>query len=304
MLYAIDKIAGVFLKIIGVLILLVILWFLITKDFSLLDNTKKIVPTIPTTSYKSRLSFMPPIATDTGKEKKENPIVEKQTTFDAFQKRFTPKYLGIDISRYQGNLLNEIDTKQTDIGFVFMKATEGNGYSDPKFIENWNAAAHKNIPRGAYHFYRTEADPVDQAYFFLETMGALNSKDLPPVLDIEGGSLPAPDEEGEAPIIDKAAIISDLKIWLKIVAKQTNKTPIIYASPGFADTYLTDAEFSDYTLWIAHYEEDEPRLPKIWKDKEWKFWQQTQSMRLGKYTVNANVFAGDKKQFEAFMAEN
>jgi lysozyme len=67
--------------------------------------------------------------------------------------------------------------------FVYLKATEGGDYKDPKFQENWLKAREHGFHVGAYHFYRLCRDGKTQAENFIATV--LNKADaLPPVIDL------------------------------------------------------------------------------------------------------------------------
>jgi hypothetical protein len=56
---------------------------------------------------------------------------------------------GFDVSAYQGTSVPAAD-------FVFVKATEGSGYTSSKFRAQWADAKRKARVRGAYHFARPE----------------------------------------------------------------------------------------------------------------------------------------------------
>jgi lysozyme len=56
--------------------------------------------------------------------------------------------------------------------FAFSKATEGIGWSDPTFAQNWASARAEGKVRGAYHFFHPADDPGDQAQFFMSTVKA------------------------------------------------------------------------------------------------------------------------------------
>lgn len=143
------------------------------------------------------------------------------------------------------------------VRFVFIKATEGVTHKDRRFAANWKAAGEQSLSRGAYHFYRTSKDPMEQARHFMKTVGSLRYRDLPPVLDIEtlhGG-------------VSKKKLNADLKIWLEAVGKHYGKTPIIYTYESFARDYL-DKELTDkYPVWIAHYGVSRPDR------SDWDYWQ-------------------------------
>ena len=63
----------------------------------------------------------------------------------------------------------------------------GNSITDPQFKANWKNSAGL-LPRGAYHFFRTNLDPIQQAKLFITTIESLDMKgwgELPMVVDVE-----------------------------------------------------------------------------------------------------------------------
>ena len=179
---------------------------------------------------------------------------------------------GIDI--YDAN--PEVDwntVKQSDIAYVFIKATEGKTYLDTVFNRHWPEAKAAGIIRGPFHYYVYDDDPVVQADFFIQTVTAAGyDNDLPPVLDLEDYK-----ESGKVSI---EAYQNNVKQWLKKVEEAFNKKPIIYVSVSYANTYLNDSAFGDYPLWIADWDAAKPGIPAPWKDKGWLFWQ---------YEANKNI---------------
>ena len=94
---------------------------------------------------------------------------------------------GIDVSKYQGLIAWEevkaMKVKNIQLGFTFIKATEGIGNTDPRFQRNWKKANQNGIIRGAYHFFIASKDGKMQAEHFIDKVD-LESGDFPPVLDI------------------------------------------------------------------------------------------------------------------------
>jgi len=207
------------------------------------------------------------------------------TPKDAKRSRLT----GIDISRYQV-VADWLDVKKAGIDFVFVKATEGVDFVDPSFERDWAALKEHGFVRGAYHFYRPEDDPVQQATHFTSTV-KLEPTDLPPVVDIE--------------VLDKtnpAELSKNLLIWIETVAQKCGKTPIIYTGNSFWNRYETDG-FGNYPLWVAEYGVDEPRIPNGWK--EWHFWQYQQKGTIQgiKGDVDHNYFNGHLETLQEFLDE-
>ena len=71
---------------------------------------------------------------------------------------------GIDISKWNG--VNDHAKMRANAAFVFVKATESWGYTDPKFYENWVALAGHN--RGAYCYVWLSDDPLRQANHLID----------------------------------------------------------------------------------------------------------------------------------------
>ena len=100
-------------------------------------------------------------------------------------------YRGIDVSRYNGDLVAEIDGTDS-LTFIVCKASEGLNYRDPDYDKNRQIIKQKGMLSGNYHFYHTADDPTTQANFFWSTIQTAGVPDMPPIVDIEQGSLPQP----------------------------------------------------------------------------------------------------------------
>lgn len=193
-------------------------------------------------------------------------------------------YYGIDISHFQGDLLEELSVKDS-LHFVICKATGGISYLDPDFHKNWEVVKSKGLIRGAYHFYYFVDDPIKQADHFISTVGVITKGDIAPIVDVEQGGL--------APSISTEQMQRDLKVFLDYVESKLGRKPIIYTDTSFADQYLTDAEFAKYKLWLAEYTKDDPRIPVTWKTKGYFVWQKSESYALDCTTSDLDVFFGE-----------
>lgn len=171
--------------------------------------------------------------------------------------------LGVDISHHQDTVDWTVLSGAAD--FAFIKASGGLDYTDPMFPDNWRASAKADIPRGAYHFYYTNDDPIAQAKWFLSHLSSDDWGDLPPVLDIESHSLKND--------LKPEALDGQILKWLRRVEAVTGQRPIIYTGANFAAEYLTDTLLQRYPLWLAQYDVDTPRVPNIWAESGWTFWQ-------------------------------
>lgn len=211
-----------------------------------------------------------------------------------FKERNTLSVYGIDISHHQSNEIDNIFKHTDNLSFVICKATEGITYTDPRFLYNWKAIKNHGLIRGAYHFYRSQDSPVDQATFFLKTIAAIESTDIPPIIDFEAGG------------IDKSISVdeiqSSLRIFIQEIEKQLKRKPIIYTDVTTGNKYLNSSYFSKYPLWIANYtDKKSPDLPHAWKKKGWLIWQRKSTYRLDDQNNDFDVFNGNISELKAFI---
>lgn len=200
---------------------------------------------------------------------------------------------GLDISKYQGNLLKDIDKLDT-LHFIICKATQGNTLVDADFHYNWKRLKASNVVRGAYHFYMYEDEPATQAAHFLNTVGSLQNNDIPLIVDIEEGSI-----TGKA---DADTLQARLLAFLQAIELRSSRKPIIYTDRYFADTWLRKDTFAVFPLWLAQYSHrPTPILPLTWKKTGHLFWQKSDSFTIDSRRTDFDVFNGDARQFAAFI---
>ena len=188
---------------------------------------------------------------------------------------------GIDVSLYQANI-NWVQVKASGKAFAFIKATQGVDITDPYWAANWAGAKAAGLPRGAYHYYKNNADPVAQANFFCMKLLA-DKGELQPVVDIEDtSSLP----NG-----------AQIKQFLDAVENTLKVKPIIYTgkwfwdSPRYGNLGAQVTWESQYDLWVADYTTNaEPALPGGWVS--YKFRQYSSSGRVS--GISANVVDLDR----------
>lgn len=212
--------------------------------------------------------------------------------YPAFGISIPENYLihGIDVSRYQSiiswDAVKEMKVKNVQLGFVFIKATEGIVNTDPQFRRNWKKSKQAGMVRGAYHFFLATKDGREQAENFISAVD-LEEGDLPPVVDIEqtyGVSLPV--------------LKKELKEWLDVIEYYYGVKPIIYTNVDFYSRCL-GKEFNSYPLWAAHYfQYDTPRI-----NRQWDFWQHSEEGRVNGILskVDFNVFNGDSLEFRNIL---
>lgn len=211
-----------------------------------------------------------------------------------------PTVPGIDVSYWNAGI-DWPKVRAAGQRFVFVKATEGETYSDPTFDDNWLGAKTSGLLRGAYCFFRPKADPKKQAERFIAYVKSMNDDgELPPALDLETS-------DGQA----KDKIIARAKIWLDEVEQAFGRKPIIYSGLYFLQTYFSVPGggppdwAADYPLWLAQYPYQYtpgmlPTLPNGWF--KWTFWQYSETGKVNGINakVDLNLFNGTLEELYQF----
>ena len=136
--------------------------------------------------------------------------------------------MGLDVSAHQG----EIDwAKVSADGFTvaYIKATEGTGYTDATFQQNWDGARAAGLTTGAYHYFTLCSSGAEQAADFLAAAPPDDSA-LPPALDLEfdGACEDRPDgADAQTEIDDFTAAVE--KAW--------GRRLVIYSSSDWRQHY-------------------------------------------------------------------
>lgn len=202
---------------------------------------------------------------------------------------------GIDIAKFQGDEIDFLNKRADDLSFVICKATEGVTYTDPDFSRNWKTIPEKGFIRGAYHFFRSKDNPIQQAENYLNAIHDLDNGDLPPIVDFEGAGIDKfqPIEEVQKSLLH----------FLERLEQEWDRVPIIYVDKSTGDRYLDDPYFSRYPLWIASYEAGtSPPLPSAWVDSKWTFWQKSSSYKVDGRKNDLDCFNGDVKELLGFIS--
>lgn len=216
----------------------------------------------------------------------------KSTKYPAFGISIPGNYFihGIDVSKYQQVIawdeVKAMRVKNIQLGFAFIKATEGIGNTDKQFHRNWKRSKKAGIIRGAYHYFLATKDGKAQAENFIRNV-ELQKNDLPPVLDVEltyG--------------VSTQIVKKEVRKWLETVEQHYGVKPIIYTNVDFYKQRL-GGDFDEYRLWIAHYYQ--PGRPRIQRD--WLFWQHSEEGRVNGILskVDFNIFNGDSTDFKALL---
>ena len=205
--------------------------------------------------------------------------------------------IGPDVSLYE----DDPETPQgidyvkmlVSAGYVIVRAGQ-NLWVDSDFKINWREAKLAGLPRGAYWFYDSRAEPKRQAELWVQQHEG-DFGELPLFADLE--------ESYMGPY-------SGWKNWYTFIERLkqlvSGKEIAIYTAYYYwrdnapnATTQASNLEyFHQYPLWIAHYGVVEPLIPLPWKKGEWLFWQYTEAGDGKLYGtesngVDLNYFNGD-----------
>lgn len=198
---------------------------------------------------------------------------------------------GIDVSRHQPSL-DWHKVRASGVAFVYMKATEGATYRDPKLEEHYRGARGADLQIGFYHYARPYNDPAAEVGNLLRTTAELRHG-LPFALDIETN-------EGT---LGREQVTTFCVRWLEELERRTGERPMVYTYTHFAKSWL-GKELGRWPLWIAHYGVDRPGANGVWQ--EWSMFQYTDNGRVPGYggPIDCNVMeAAMMKREERIFAD-
>jgi lysozyme len=198
---------------------------------------------------------------------------------------------GVDVSHYQGRV-NWDRIRAAGFEFAFVKASEGQTYSDPEFERLATGARRAGLRVGAYHYFTFCTDGAAQARQFLAATGGPVPGDLPPVVDLEfGGNCsrrPSP-----------ADLDGQYAAFEAIVRSAYGRSPVLYVTKEFNDRYLTGASarnsaLAGRQLWIRSL----VGRPAGGCER-WTFWQYADRGRVDGVpgAVDLNAYCGNRRSF-------
>ncbi len=193
------------------------------------------------------------------------------------------KTWGLDISHYQ-EVYDWSKLKEHEVGFIFVKATEGTTLQDAKYAEYYYKIRELKIPVGSYHFFTYMTSGKTQAQNFL-SYAKFQRGDLPLVLDAEfAKKMPK-----------RESVIKELNDFVMAIYNKTKTYPIIYCPQSYYLQYIKGNLPSKCKLWIVDY--------RARPSCDWTFWQTTEKYRVHgiKGYVDFNQFNGTKKDLKRLL---
>ncbi len=194
---------------------------------------------------------------------------------------------GLDVSHHQGRIdWTKIDADE--FRFVFIKATEGGDFRDPRFVENWKGAQDAGLVRGAYHFFTLCRPAVDQ-FKNLLAVAPPEEGTLPPAIDLEfGGNC------SKRPGIE--VLQGEVLFLIQEIERTYAQKPIIYVTRQFYQAYAL-ADLQHPRIWMRN------RWQRPLRPKNWLFWQFSDrgNVKGIQTPVDLNVFRSTETHFLSIL---
>lgn len=165
--------------------------------------------------------------------------------------------MGIDVSHYQGQIDWHEVARNSDVHFVYIKATEGAELTDNMFRTNLRGARRAGLKVGVYHFYIPSVTPQKQFQNLRQAVD-LKEMDLLPIIDIERRG------RDDLPTFQR-----NLKTFIQMVERHYGVKPLLYCSRDFYNKYLS-GPFTSYKYMIARYH---PEVPELCDNAAFVVWQ-------------------------------
>lgn len=209
-------------------------------------------------------------------------LLHSMTSAPGFTREGRTRYnFIIDVSHHQG-AINWAAVRGDGIENAYVKATQGNSFIDPRFIDNVTDARQNGLRIGAYHFLSSLTDWESQAKAFLAQYGPLrHANDLPPVLDLEWDVDPGSGADrwrarSCSEIIDTAVN------WTRSVKEALGVSPLIYTNPAWWNQPqgCDIALLGDQALWISDYGRPSPFLFESRGQLNVQLWQFTNASQV------------------------
>jgi GH25 family lysozyme M1 (1,4-beta-N-acetylmuramidase) len=191
---------------------------------------------------------------------------------------------GMDVSGWQGNV-NWGGAWANGARFAYVKATEGTGYTNPYFAQQYNGSYNVGMIRGAYHFaLPNNSSGATQANFFVDHGGgwSRDGRTLPGTLDIEWNPYGA-----SCYGLSAGSMVNWIRSFSDQYRARTSRWPVIYTSTSWWSQCTGNVgDFSGTNpLWVARYASSPGTMPFAWSYQT--IWQYADS----------GIFPGDQDSF-------
>jgi GH25 family lysozyme M1 (1,4-beta-N-acetylmuramidase) len=225
------------------------------------------------------------------------------------QGTWTPSFgvQGLDVSAHQSS----VDWQQQwNIGarFAYVKASEGNYYTNEQFGSQYQGSRSVGMIRGAYHFAVPNwSSGADQASYFVQNGGGWTADGytMPPVLDFEFNPYEGRTINGfyfgdTCYGMSGSQLASWVRDFGNTMLSMTGRLPVIYTNTSWWNQCLgNQTGFGDYPLWVAAYpsspSDNAGAVPAGWAT--YSIWQYSST---GPLAGDSNVWNGDYPSLQRF----
>ncbi|WP_306634410.1 GH25 family lysozyme [Pseudarthrobacter siccitolerans] len=216
---------------------------------------------------------------------------------------------GLDVSGHQTSMDWQ---QQWNMGarFAYIKASEGNYYTNPSYNSQYQGSRSVGMVRGAYHFAIPNwSSGADQARYFVKNGGGWSADDytMPPVLDFEFNPYEGrTDFPGWTPgntCYDMSP--SQLSSWVRdfgnTMRSLTGRLPVIYTNTYWWNQCVGNpADFGEYPLWVASYPKSATNDAGAVPTGSWSSYSIWQYSSTGPFAGDSNVWNGDYASLQRF----
>ncbi|WP_354146574.1 lysozyme [Arthrobacter sp. 754] len=215
---------------------------------------------------------------------------------------------GLDVSGHQPS----VDWQQQwNMGarFAYVKASEGNYFTNDYFNSQYQGSRNVGMIRGAYHFAIPNwSSGADQARYFVQNGGGWSADGytMPPVLDFEFNPYEGRTINGfyfgnTCYGMSPAQLGSWVRDFGSTMQALTGRLPVIYTNTSWWNQCLGNpAGFGDYPLWIAAYPSSATNNAGPVPTSSWGTYSMWQYSSTGPLAGDSNVWNGDSQQLAAF----
>ncbi len=173
---------------------------------------------------------------------------------------------GIDVSKHNGKIDWKEVSDNSNIQFVYIKASEGGTLGDRRYARNIKEARNAGLKVGSYHFFTSTRSAKEQFENFRKRVNK-SQQDLIPMIDVE--------EKGNRGC-NREKLQASLKELTELMKAEYGKYPLIYSGHDFYNAYLAP-EFNRHYLFLARYGGDKPQVKGGGK---WNIWQYSETGRI------------------------
>ncbi len=214
---------------------------------------------------------------------------------------------GLDVSSHQPSVNWQTEWNR-GARFAYVKASEGNYFTNPLFSSQYQGSRNVGMIRGAYHFAIPNwSSGANQARYFVANGGGWSADGytMPPVLDFEfnpyeGRTINGFKFGNTCYDMTPAQLRSWVRDFGDTMLALTGRLPVIYTNTGWWNYCLGTAPgFGDYPLWVAAYPgaptDNAGPVPSSWAT--YSIWQYSST---GPFPGDSNIWNGDYESLRKF----